>query len=398
MRKQRPIIKSMVAAILAVAFSVLFLQIGRGLVSSLVGVDENFYLKYYYDFLNSGEDPEMHTDVVVDKLTIIDIHNYRSRHEIARILDTVYKLNPCVIGLDVYFPDNPDINDTVNTELIQVLKRVQDKTVVATNYNDNNVIYPFFSGSKDLDKLSYASPLSIGYFEHYQPDDSSLKGVDSLSQRMSFKIAKLSNLPLQKYVGEDNVARDFYVNYCKKNLLYVITDISNISPGDIRNKIVLIGDMGDIKDMSRLPFRFGNQTAISGIEDIAYSILSLIRDDTKALGLVNNLDRRMRFRGFADWPCWGNILVSLILAFYFSRVIRWYSNKTKTTLENSRIKAFLLALFRPLWFVLIEFLVVVLFYSITYFSNTIPDLFLSLVAVACVSTSNNLSEIIFADI
>lgn len=390
MKLSNHIIGSLVAAVIAVAFSFFFLKLGRGPVSNLFGVDENFYLKYYYDIVNYGD---VGNDAIPDSLKIIDIHHYRNRHDIARILDRVYECDPSVIGLDVFFPKNSDIKDSVNHELIHILKKVQNKLVVPVNYNNGCVIYPFFSDDKDLCSISYASPIANDFFKHYNSDDISIVNSDSLShQRMSSIITQLSKKPIQKHVRDN---KKFYVNYCKKNLnAVIINDTSDISIPGIKNRIVLIGDLTDIKDMATLPFHFGGNKEISGIEDIAYSIISLCKNELQSFDIFHRVDSRMRLKSFTDWSVKESILVSVFLAFLFSLLHRKYSHLIKQSFEENRIKTSLLILAQPLWFIILEFMIVVLFYTITYFTNTIPDLLMSLIAMACVSTSNKLSGII----
>ena len=127
------ITKNVVSALISVIMSTLLLLLGRGVVGELFGINENFYLKYYYDIVN-GKDADGRVFTVPDSLTIINLQNYRNRYDIARILEKVYDYNPRVIGLDVFFNSNPDIQEDVNLELINALRKVQDKIVILQYY------------------------------------------------------------------------------------------------------------------------------------------------------------------------------------------------------------------------------------------------------------------------
>lgn len=384
------ITKNVVSALIAVIMSTLLLLLGRGVVGELFGINENFYLKYYYDIVN-GKDADGRVFTVPDSLTIINLQNYRNRYDIARILEKVYDYNPRVIGLDVFFNSNPDIQEDVNLELINVLRKVQDKIVIPCNYSTDekgviSTVYPFFYNEEGLEELVYASPVSHDFYGYYKYDDSSIKNKDTLSPvlpRMSYAIAQTAGKTLQDY------SRNFYINYSKKDLSQIIqNDTSDIRPSVIQDRVVLIGDMSEIKDMTRLPFRFGRKKEISGIEDIAYSFICLTENKRFTAG------ENMRFRGFTDWPIGVNVILSFILAFVFSFFHRRYKRGIVISLRNKKSNAFVLTLFQPLLFLLAEALTIVVCFFITFYTNALPDLFLSMITIGCVSVSVDLSEIL----
>ena len=379
------------ASIVAVVFSSVFLLLGRNVVGEFVGLNENFYLKYYYNILNH-EFFLGRSYNVPDSIVIVNIQKYRNRKDFARILEKVYNLNPRVIGVDIFFRRNPDVIDTVNDRLIRTIKKVGDKTIFPCNYSTNadGVIYteyPFFKNIEGVDNIIYASPLAHEFYGYYKFDDSSIinKSSDSpVLPTMSMAIAQQSKMSVV------NTSVDFYVNYTKKDFSQIIIDDTmDLRLSRIQDKIVLIGDMSEIKDMTVLPFRFGNKRDISGIENIAYSLINLIQYDRASL------DCPMRFIGFKDWPQVYSIILSFILVLISCIIINWYNDKKEKMLINNKLRASFFVLLYPGVFIIVEFIIVVLNYAITYMTNTIPDLFLCMVSLAVIGVSNEFINIIF---
>ena len=264
-----------------------FLFPGEKLASKLFGIEEDFYLKYFYSIINYPDVDFYNYDKTLDYVKIVDLHNYRNRRDQSIILEKIYDYKPRIIGVDVFYDDNPDLNDSVNSMLKKTVNRIKDKTVFICTYKniDENskiveTIYPFFYSSSNKDSFFMASSRMSGFFDYYQSNDSSILNKTTSSPvlpRICYAIVKHSGLKMNDYDG-----KDFYINYSKKNPSeFIISDTSEIHKDNIEDKIVLVGDLAETKDLYKLPIKFGKQDFISGVEDIAYRIISLIQTDEK---------------------------------------------------------------------------------------------------------------------
>ena len=76
-------------------------------------------------------------------------------------------------------------------------------------------------------------------------------------------------------------------------------------------------------------------------------------------------------------------------------IINWYNDKKEKMLINNKLRASFFVLLYPVVFIIVEFIIVVLNYAITYMTNTIPDLFLCMVSLAVSGVSNEFINITF---
>lgn len=388
--RQHTYLKNILSAIISVVFSYFLLLLGRPLIAEVFGVKENFYLEYYYNYDN-GKKAGLESFSKPKNLYIINTQKYRSRKDIAKILGKVYNLNPSVIGLDIFFEDNTDIADSVNRLLVDTLHKVKDKTVLPCfYYTDRNgkvaTEYPFFKNEKGLEDIIYASPVSQGFYEHYKFNDSDIinKNKDfGTLYRFSYEVARRSGVAIR------DTTEAFYVNYSRKDFVgTIINDTASIDSRNIeKNSIILIGDISDIKDMERMPFRFGNKDEISGVEDHAYSIISLINDEVYAM------DSPSKLNAFHDLHFTGSFLIALCLSFLCSNRLRKYEERKTSTFLSKSQKALVVTLL-PIQIIFFEIIVIAICFLTTRFFFVIPDLFVSIISIVLVKTSNEITDII----
>lgn len=339
---------------------------GRKLASNVVGVEENFYLKYYYSYHNHWLlNRRKHSDNKNTKrafpksdtrLRIYDVSTCRTRADVAKVLLALDSLGAKSIALDIFYSDNPDVKDSLNDILVAAIDSIRPKLIIPS-FNGN---YPFFYDQ--IDSIKYVSPLRHNYF-----DD--MKTADSL---MSVAIAK-------HFLGKEDlgIKEGMKVNYLSKQfrILDNTSDLSRL----VKGKIVLVGDLSDSKDFISTPFMIENYNQnFPGVMNIAYTVNTM-------LNTGNEHDDDIQ--KYANYPLqgisnWFTLLLAFILCFIYALIYDFISTDRKLALvSHGRI----VLLLQSSIFLLFEFLVVIVCFLFTRYLNVIPDVIAFLTSVVCVT-------------
>ncbi len=355
--------------------AVIIAVFGRGVAAKISGFDENFYLKYYYSLTNRAKHK---TQDAREAITIFDISKYQSRTDIARIIDSLVAYSPKVIGIDVFFINNPDINDSINNSLIKSLRKAQGTLVVPYIEKHTSLLDNY-----DIQLLS-GIPQDNTCFGIY---NYKVKFKDSPEkEKMPVTIAK-------KYLGKENFPdEDILINYVSKDFL-CISDIDEISfyKDKIKDGVVLIGDVYDIKDIKDFPFsiaQIGNASAVSstlpGIGNIAYIVNTLISINTSgdAESYSPKANAPLKYL-----PYWFNILISFILTAIY---LFLYDRLCKFGSKESKLSKYFFIIAKPILLIFYMIIVTALAFCITSTINYIPDLLLFLSGSFLIETSYDL--------
>ena len=195
------------------------------------------------DFYFSGlQSPVADTNIVL--VNIEDL----GRKDIAGLVDKIYKANPAVIGLDVFFSDTKDsVGDPILNESV---RKAADKLVMAGFYDEEdkafNSDYKTFAGSV----YSHANILTnedrTAVVRKFQP---AYKVADTMLYSFAAAVAKKYSKPaFDKLVSHKNKLE--YINYKGNKNTYLLMNHQEImkdSSADIsflKNKIVLVGFLG----------------------------------------------------------------------------------------------------------------------------------------------------------
>ena len=373
-----------ISSLIAIVLTLVFFIPGRKTASGITGIEENVYMRYYYGLFNQSKDGGKKP--VYDPIILFSIHNYHNRQDLSRVLEKIYDCNPAVIGIDVFFSNNPDIDEDINDELIRVMKKIQNKVVLPCSYTPDSLrtIYPFFYSVEGLQSITYASPISHDFFGHYEIDDSYLEKIDKddVLRSMDLVIAEKSGYPLESYKD------DFYINYVIKNIIEKY-DTTQITVDDFENQIVIVGDLGDIRDVQQMPFYFGGRNKIIGVEDITYSVICWLKSST------NELDAKMAGTGFQKYPSYLSWLCAAIFALLYAFVDDLL--KKRIIQKANRVKRITLIILKPILLIVIELLIVLFFYIVTFITNYIPDFFVSMIAVVMAGIANDISNVLIRE-
>ncbi len=363
--------KQIIATLLSVLLGGIIIALGgKALSAKIIGTEENFYLKYYFATCNrllnsTGGDKNANSDIV-----IVDVSNYHKREEVAPILEKIHSYSPRVIALDIFYQQNPEIIQSADDRLIQAIYKVQDVLISPAIITiDNTISLPFYAHVDSIKSVKYSIPLDNGFYSEFSIDNEKLP--DDYKTPFALSIA-------QKYHNDTTWSKvGFRTNYIAK-FFSTIESIDEIDSLAIKDKIVIIGDCNNHKDLKDTPFPIHQSSNyIAGTMNIAYIVNTLIsnREHIKKLNMQQNPTTHMS--NFAnlplyDIPLWINILLAIVMVFTY---ISLYCRLQDIAYREEKIKR-LLAIIAPLMLICYEIILILLSFLITFTTCLVPDLLL----------------------
>lgn len=278
--------------------------------------DKASFLSVYYNYYNASKPSQDWTDYGNQRIVLIGVsdfcpgHEY-SRADIAKLLNTIYDLQPVVIGLDLFFPESFETSKEEDNALEEAILRCKDRLVVAAwNYHSGDSLrHSFFTTRTGVDfgtansqsfyGLQLADIINDGFY------------VDRLVYKMAKKSGTLA--PLDQL--EDGI-----VNYTSKSFTrYYEND--KLTAENIYGKVVLVGDFEETRDIAQLPFYINGESSLPGTMIAAYQLNSIMSPSP----VIHRAS--MEFSMFAC-ICFF-ILYSLLFVFLSIRENSWVEEKGK---------------------------------------------------------------------
>ena len=340
------------AASVAVAL-ILCLCFGEGLVKYTEDANKLSYLTRYYNFANK----ETTGSYTVEDIAVISCHEKNAsdsliRKEIAEVIKRVGKFSPRVIGLDIRFRSKHSAKE--DTSLVNAILENREKLVLARSWYEKEErsffdidSEGFYYGYTNLgDYYNHASSKAPSFAENI------LSRADMLdvSFLQGHRIIDFSNIGIEQMTGE-----------------------SFLSLSDARvkqfvgNKIVLIGDRNDEKDILQTPFLINGREWMSGLDYHVYCINSMRKGGPQ-----------FRENGIF------NVILCVILTFAYALISSSFSSLIRSKKDSVHVYRLLLALkpivMATLW-AAIPFLLMFIF---TVWLRIAPNLVLAMLSVSMI--------------
>ena len=341
----------------------------------IAGVEQNFYMKFFYDKVNSNLD----APGADERIVIVNIHGCTD-NEIADGLLKISRKNPSVVGIDKLFFFH---NYTDGDSLLASIDSLGDKLVSpmflskisdCSDANESDTIYASYH-----DIIQVKNVGSVHLRNYYEPLDS----LDDFGCIMfDYMVARKSGF-LSPEVKRN--LENVYINYRDKTFNEI--RYKDIEYENLKNKIVLIGDLdSETEDSHVLPFKINNDNSLCGLRLLAYSINSMIApwdDDNDEDSAVN--------RAYCNAQDGESIFISFLAILLFSifyhllyeAIKRLSRVKIKSFLHNSSI--FILYLITPFVLLTIEVLTIIFCFKYTKSCFIIPNLLGLMFSYFCVS-------------
>lgn len=245
------------AVVGALSFSTLFLDPVGQVIKSFQFTDSYFHIE------NSSSD-------VVDanqEVVLYDISGCYSRAQIAGTIDNLYDKGAKVIALDVIF-GGMGMDPAESDSLFRVMARCGDRTVSACR------VVPTTEGF-DIES-SFYMPLTGSAEACVNVENEVVRKYSKLLVFNKDTLPSFVSVIAQKAGLEyaDRIGQGELINY-KQMLFDRIHITDSISEDDVKDKIVLVGDLEDLRDYHDVPVEIEGSRRISGTIIHAYALSSL---------------------------------------------------------------------------------------------------------------------------
>ncbi len=191
----------------------------------------------------------------VPDLVIVDLSGLQSREEIAARLSQVEACQPAAVGLDIIFAQASSVDRRADDSLSRVLVRMKDRLVIAAN---RTAPVPEFSFFSDGSYREGDVRLPDGVLRSFVPSEG------------SFSAEVLSAAGYTDIYSNKERLIDF-----RKAELYSYPSTEHLTAAGLQGKVVLVGDIGDLRDSHRAAVPINGKTRVSGVELFAQEIYTL---------------------------------------------------------------------------------------------------------------------------
>lgn len=311
-------------------------------------------INYYYKIENRKSDNEPYTCFYEDNVVIFDLEGSKSRYEIAEAIKNINKCNPHAIVLDVIFPRS-STTDSVSDRHLEEIVSSSPNIYTACRIAGNNIERSFYSENGNI--------------------------KEGLVNRTSYKnVYEIFNCDTYYYMpfavmgekGENDPLR--LVNYRDKEF-YHITINDSITHDDVEGRIVIVGDLGDLRDTHDMPFNIDGKQRIAGTMLMAHTMSTIINNSW--IIKLNTL--------------WG-MIIAVVFTFFFSLFCYWMrtaQNKTGKAKIDPRWESVLESFLR------IAFVIILLLggYSLFARCNIILNLVYTMLSIALTGIAINIVEL-----
>ncbi|MBQ7273312.1 MAG: CHASE2 domain-containing protein [Bacteroidales bacterium] len=297
---------------------------------------------------------------IQDNLVVISCHEENDRdslvrERIARVIDKASSFSPAVIGLDIRFKGRHNVEE--DDFLEEVVSRNRDRLVLARFLEDEEN-RSFFDTDENNLQFGYTN---IGDF-YFNPSNKE----PSFAEVILSEAGMLDSSFIPEHKILDFSSLGALESYDADTFLNLSAEDTEIA---VYDKIVLIGDMEDEKDIVQLPFRVNGKDWMPGMEYHVYCINSMRKDGPN-------------FRN----SILANLIFSIVLTFVYSLIVgalTTYVNTRKDSVDKRkyRVLVFLKPIVLSIIWALIPFLMI---RFVPLWMRLAPNLVLAMISVSLI--------------
>ena len=286
-------------AVLTTVLVLLMVWIGKSVVvntnafNPLQAALDQFHFSDIYFHWHHGHNAEAAQDIV-----LVDIQYLHDREEIATLLDSIAAQRPRVVALDVILPQAVSLDPVADSHLTAAVAACP-QVVLAQN------AVPLPDGGWRLERSFFAD----GYTEgSVNLPASVVRYAEPMFDTLPTFAAQVARLVSNRPVGERAL-----IDFGGVNLMRWTPGAEDFYLPALADKIVFVGDLGDLRDYHNIPVGAGGQSRMSGTEVHALATAALLADNP-----------------YHTLPRWLGIVLQIIIIFLFC----WMLYLLPQTMDN----------------------------------------------------------------
>ncbi|MBR1717167.1 MAG: CHASE2 domain-containing protein [Paludibacteraceae bacterium] len=202
------------------------------------------------------------TDVPMQEgrqVVLLDIHDYQTRTEVASLLDSVAEAKPYIVALDVIFGEMSMPDTTVNNRLVSAVKRLPNLILAAEE--------------RPIGDTAYRYERSF-FAEEIEATEALVNFPPKILRKWSAKQFFLGDtFPTFAYVIAEKMGVKMPKDDAEWLIDYSIADTIIFHPQKqafnwsfLRDQVVIIGDVSDLRDLKSIPLTYDVKTRVSGVQ------------------------------------------------------------------------------------------------------------------------------------
>ena len=220
-----------------------------------------FHFSDIYFHWHRGHNADAESDMI-----LVDIKYLHSREKIATLIDSINAHHPRVVALDIIFPPAVSLDPAADSHLAAAIAACP-RVVLAQN------AVPQVDGTWNMERSFFAE----GYTEGMVNLPASVvryaeTTFDSLPT-FAAQVAKMA-MPTLNY--QLSVPR--LIDFGGLNIMTWTPGLEDIHPSALEDRMVFIGDLGDLRDHHNIPVGTGGQSRLSGTEIHALATAALLSE------------------------------------------------------------------------------------------------------------------------
>ena len=218
----------------------------------------------YFNIHSSARQGEVQTAAASD-VVIIDIAGINTRSEISQLLQRVGEAEPRIVALDIIFGKASSINQEENDSLVSVISGLPNLIIATNMVPSSDTAFTaersFFSDEQWATEA--VTNLEYGIVRHFMPLQ--VFGNDTLYS-LSKMIADRSNIIMPA------TTQPLLIDYTLPQGM-ILSGKEQWDAGYLKDKVVLVGDRGDLRDQFAVPVTMHGEKRVAGV-DIHRQILA----------------------------------------------------------------------------------------------------------------------------